>query len=255
MSKAHGNVLRHGLRLCVLALLAGAAVAQAPPAMSSSAENPLEDWRKRTAEAQRLLEAGEYQQALDVADPLVREMKNSIWLTARMAPTLAKGVFLRAVAHAGLGHREEAAWDWSTARSLDPGVARNDLTLFGEAGQRLEEIRTPPKEAKSVKKYEDYSPNDIQRPRKIAGSAPSYPMSLKIACQDGTVVLESLLDEQGVPHNPGIVQSPHPAFSLAALEAVRGWRFEPARFKGEVVKVHYTLTVNFKVDGCKKQGP
>ena len=34
--------------------------------------------------------------------------------------------------------------------------------------------------------------------------------------------------------------------ALAALDAIRTWRFEPARFKGEPVNVYYTLTVNFK---------
>jgi TonB family protein len=252
MPNAYGQVLQV-LGLCALIGIAVSAEAQEPPALSAGDPvSPLEKWRNQAAETRRLLEAGSYQQALDLVEPLVREMKNSTWIRPGSAPSLGEGVFLRAVAHAGLGHREDAAWDWFTAKSLDPAITKSSLASFGKAGQLLEEIRTPSAEAPSIKKFETYKSGRIERPRKIAGDPPSYPLSRKIACEDGTVAVEAILDEQGVPHDPAILRSPHPAFSLAALEAVRGWRFTPARFNGEIVKVYYTLTVNFKVENCPR---
>jgi TonB family protein len=250
MPNAYGQALQV-LGFCALIGTAVSAAAQEPPALSAGDPvSPLEKWRNQAAETRRLLEAGSYQQALALVEPLIREMKNSTWIRPGSAPSLGEGVFLRAVAHAGLGHREDAAWDWFTAKSLDPTIAESNLASFGTAGQLLEEIRKPPREPMSIKKLESYAPRKVQPPRKIAGDPPSYPLSRKIACEDGVVLLEAILDEQGVPHDPAILRSPHPAFSLATLEAVRGWRFTPARFNGEIVKVYYTLTVRFKVENC-----
>ncbi|MGH7337233.1 MAG: energy transducer TonB, partial [Myxococcota bacterium] len=39
-------------------------------------------------------------------------------------------------------------------------------------------------------------------------------------------------------------------FVYASFEAMRTWRFEPAKLKGKPVKVYYSLTVNFKAPRC-----
>lgn len=258
MLRALWKGLRSGLLLCALIVLPGTAAGQetSPPAVSSPVDT-LQDWQSRLAEAHKHLEAGGYQPALDLVSPLIREMKNSIRMEPGMEPSLAKAIALRAVAYAGLERWEEASWDWSTARALDPQVTRDSLAPFGSAGKSLQEVVSAPSQrVRGIRTIDnDASPRDIKRPRKISGFAPDYPLSLKMKCQDGAVVLETILDEKGVPHEPKIIESPHPAFSLAALEAVQGWQFEPARFRSKAVKVYYTLTINFKMDDCPHQGP
>ncbi len=43
----------------------------------------------------------------------------------------------RALAEAGLGHRDEALWHWHEALDLDPAFAREDLDGYGAPGRLL----------------------------------------------------------------------------------------------------------------------
>jgi TonB family protein len=42
---------------------------------------------------------------------------------------------------------------------------------------------------------------------------------------------------------------PAPTLSYAALEALRRWKFEPARVGGTPIAFLFNLTINYKADG------
>ncbi|HWM90193.1 MAG TPA: TonB family protein [Thermoanaerobaculia bacterium] len=83
----------------------------------------------------------------------------------------------------------------------------------------------------------------VAPPKRLFGKAPDYPRGVK---QQGTVVVEAIIDEQGCIPNLRVCKSLHPTLDLSTLEAVRRWVFRPAELDGKPVKVYYTLTVHFK---------
>lgn len=65
--------------------------------------------------------------------------------------------------------------------------------------------------------------------------APSYPESLQDEALAGGVMVEFYVSPEGTVKAPMEVTTSHPAFSAAALEAIRAWRFEPPRVNGKPV--------------------
>lgn len=65
---------------------------------------------------------------------------------------------------------------------------------------------------------------------------------------EGTALLKMRITEQGRVEDAQVERSAgHPDLDQAALEAVRRWRFEPARRSGEPVSVLVVLPVEFKL--------
>lgn len=252
------SFFRASVLLCLLGLTSGT--------VWSQAEKPegVADWNSRLQSTRTHLIAGEYQQALDVVLPLQREMMDSIQSGPGVARSLALTSLSRALAEAGLGDMDAATWDWHTARTLDPTIGEIDLTPFGAAGAALKAIRpiqrnTEVEEAmtdqKSSGQSKRASKDRVQPPKLLTSHAPRYPKALREICAKGVVLVESIIDEEGRLRAPGL-KSPqeNPILAIAALEALRTWRFEPARFKGEPVNVHYVLTVNFIPQDCVRKG-
>jgi protein TonB len=63
----------------------------------------------------------------------------------------------------------------------------------------------------------------------------------------GVVILEAIIDERGAVKQVTVLRS-IPLLDQAAVEAVRQWRFTPARLNGEAVPVVMTVTVNFELE-------
>ncbi len=63
--------------------------------------------------------------------------------------------------------------------------------------------------------------------RILTSVAPRYPEEAERTKVEGTVILEASVDEEGLPDNIRVIRSVHPALDLAAIEALREWKFEP----------------------------
>ena len=81
-------------------------------------------------------------------------------------------------------------------------------------------------------------------PQKIVDMAPKYPAIAQSARVEGVVILETVIDAQGRVESARVLRSV-PLLDQAAIDAVRQWRFTPARLNGEAVPVVMTVTVNF----------
>lgn len=249
------SFFRLSVLLCCLALSTQAAQAERA--------DPLKDWNNRLQSTRTHLLAGEHQQALDIVVPLQHEMMEGIQSGPGVARSLGITVLLRALAEAGVGEMEAAAWDWHAAKALDPSMAEMDLTSFGVAGEALNSLTPIPRNEEAEQALEKLkkggsqkdSGETVERPKAISTKTPKYPGALRKTCEQGVVELEMILDKEGRPRSPGLKSSEaNPVMALAALEAVRTWRFEPARYKGETVNVYYTLTVSFTIPfGCVRQ--
>lgn len=68
----------------------------------------------------------------------------------------------------------------------------------------------------------------------------------------GVVILEAVIDEQGNVKDVRVRQGLSDGLDQAAVEAVRTWKFSPAKMDGKPVPVWYTLTVKFTIEDEKK---
>ena len=93
---------------------------------------------------------------------------------------------------------------------------------------------------------------DVQKPIRIHGDVPSYPEAAREDRIEGQVVVQSVINTEGIVESMKVVSSPGPAFSEAVSKIMPSWRFEPARLDGEPVDVYYNLTFNFRLDKEKQ---
>jgi TonB family protein len=78
---------------------------------------------------------------------------------------------------------------------------------------------------------------------------PNYPEALRRTGVSGQVVLEYVIGSGGWVDSSSmrILLSTHPAFSTAAIEALHGLRFSPARRSGRAVAVLVRQTIRFEI--------
>lgn len=76
-----------------------------------------------------------------------------------------------------------------------------------------------------------------------------YPPVLRQSRVSGRVVIELVVDEEGlpVPGSARVIEASHPAFGDAALRAVDRFRFSPARIGGTPVPVVVTIPIQWTV--------
>ncbi len=75
---------------------------------------------------------------------------------------------------------------------------------------------------------------------------PRYPKEALKEGASGDVVLDAVIDSNGVVSNVNVIESPHASLSAAAENALRQWRFEPARDKsGQPIDVCFLVTIQF----------
>jgi len=84
----------------------------------------------------------------------------------------------------------------------------------------------------------------IQR-LKISEVAPSYPVEAKQAGVQGLVVLAAVIGKDGNIQSLKVLNSPSPALSQAAMDAVKQWKYRPFMLNGTPVEVDTQITVNF----------
>jgi TonB family protein len=88
----------------------------------------------------------------------------------------------------------------------------------------------------------DIACNPTLKLRKIV--EPIYPEEAQENGIRGTVVVEALVDKQGVPQSVYALRG-DPLLARAVSEAVQQWRRKPYRLNREAVEVDMTIAVNF----------
>lgn len=85
-------------------------------------------------------------------------------------------------------------------------------------------------------------------PRTRVQTPPRYPFAARQGAQTGNVVIEFTVDESGRVINPRVIDSTNRIFDEAALQGVAGWRFEPGRREGRVVRFRMAVPVHFSLN-------
>jgi protein TonB len=63
---------------------------------------------------------------------------------------------------------------------------------------------------------------------------------------EGVVILDVIIDEHGTVTSTRVLKSVA-LLDQAAIDAVRQWRFTPARLNGEAIPIVMTVTVSFRL--------
>ena len=88
---------------------------------------------------------------------------------------------------------------------------------------------------------------NVAQPRKTWSVQPEYPRMARLRRIQGIVILEVTVDRQGNVSNVSVLRSAE-GLGEAAVEAVRGWRYEPTVVNGRPVSVVLTETVRFQIE-------
>ena len=87
--------------------------------------------------------------------------------------------------------------------------------------------------------------SDITPPRLIHRVDPEYPSGSRGLRLEGSVIIESIITAHGEPTTLRVVKSLAEEVDKAALDAVKQWRFEPAKKDRKPVAVRVTIEVAF----------
>jgi protein TonB len=91
-------------------------------------------------------------------------------------------------------------------------------------------------------------PAVVTQPQLIEKVNPTYPEDARNAKVSGIVVLEAVIDKTGAVGDIKTIKEPDASLGKAAVDAVKQWRYKPARLKnGDPVAVVMTVTVAFKL--------
>jgi Gram-negative bacterial TonB protein C-terminal len=181
------------------------------------------------------------------------------------AYSLAVASALRAIAAAGLGDADDAAWHWDVALNLFPDVAKTKVSVYGPAAEELKkrQLRDPGSDiADQLAAVQAHGlgpmfpdPKNenkaITPPRVIKSPRPEYPRALELQGATGLLVVSTVIYQDGRPRDPVVLdfKGGGPAMKYVALDSLNDWRFEPAKLDGKPVAVFYVLSVNFKTKG------
>jgi eukaryotic-like serine/threonine-protein kinase len=88
----------------------------------------------------------------------------------------------------------------------------------------------------------------VTPPRRIEGTPAPYPEVARERHIAGSVTVSLIVTETGEVVDPTVTESGGDLLDEAVLEAVRGWRFEPARKDGRAVRVRYAFRQTYRLD-------
>ncbi len=149
---------------------------------------------------------------------------------------------------------------WSTPPSRDPAediVFENGrftrqidfMDLIERSNMTAEPIRQPPDRVLRDLPNIKWTRLDksITAPVVTERVEPEYPEGYRRARISGIVILELAISETGAPENFAVLKSLGPAIDVAAIDAVKKWKFKPAMRDGKPIPVLFNLTINFKL--------
>ncbi len=238
-------------RIATLLLLLACAL----PALAGS-PFAADKWRTGLKEIDQKLRAQQWHAAEEQSRKVARLIVQDAGIGQGAAYSLAVVSAFQAIAEKSLGRADEANWHWDVALNLFPDIAKTDVSPYGPAAAELSKrtLRSvdPNRMDPTNPRVADSSGNpitqeDVERPRIVKQVAPEFPKNLAEMSVAGVLVVEAVIGFDGVPRLPLVLQMTGggPAMEYVALEALRQWRFEPAKVDGKPVGVYYSLTVNF----------
>jgi len=86
----------------------------------------------------------------------------------------------------------------------------------------------------------------------LSGALPGYPQAARRAGREGIVTVRVLVGTDGIPASVTVrLSSGHEDFDSAAVQAVKKWRFSPARRAGVPVASFHDIRVRFRLEDAR----
>lgn len=87
-----------------------------------------------------------------------------------------------------------------------------------------------------------------ENPVPVRTVAPEYPPLMKTQNVSGVVMVKCTIDEQGNVTETVVAKTTNQAFDQSATDAVKKWKFKPARQDGNPIQVTVTIPIKFVVE-------
>jgi TonB family protein len=131
------------------------------------------------------------------------------------------------------------ARDWDRAITLQVGELQETITVRSTRGNA-----EPPPAPNQIRVG-----GNIRVPMKIKDVRPTYPPSMRDAGLTGIVALEAIVGREGAVTSVRVLSAQaHPDFAVAAVDAVRQWRFTPTLLNGQPIEVAMRVSITFDLD-------
>src|SRR5262249_6087219 len=133
-------------------------------------------------------------------------------------------------------------------------AARADAHLeLGETSEAVTVVgngkRVPPTAVTSAAPRRIPVGGNVQPLRLITQQRPVFPPELQQQGVTGKVMIKAIVGKDGSVLNPGVINTDvHPGLAQAALDAVRLWRYDPARLNGVAVETLTSIDINFELE-------
>ncbi|MGC4073737.1 MAG: TonB family protein [Nibricoccus sp.] len=125
----------------------------------------------------------------------------------------------------------------------DAWQLRRELAANVAARERLQK---PPGETTDGKRIFKLSELDVA-PKAVTRKPPKYPADMRSSGIEGVVNVRFLVGEDGTVKGAEAVKSSHEMFADAAVEAVKGWVFEPGLKAAVPVNVQMTVPIVYSL--------
>lgn len=161
-------------------------------------------------------------------------------------PSVAPGTYVLEAKLAGFRTlRQEIALrtarDWDRAITLQVGEVSETITV--SASRVI--VPSGPSQPQPTRLKVG---GNIRVPRKLHDVKPVYPVSMREAGRQGIVPMEAVIGTDGTVTSVRVLSADvHPDFAIAAVDAVRQWRFDPTLLNGAPVEVRMSVSVEFKL--------
>jgi TonB family protein len=228
------SMRRFTIFACATAMLLSTAV---------QAKDASEEFATHLARIEKTIANGDYASAKRKAAKFEREMLDRIIAGPQVPEYLGEIAKLYAIALAGIGEMDHAAWKWNTGVEFSSSLTDDDLADYGEVGEQL--FKHLAIELEVLR--EDHQHSGVIAPPEVKKTVdPRYPRiqaSLDLSC---SLMVQVVIETNGTPHHPVIISSGgRPTLVYTSLNALRKWRFEPARTEAGPAAAFYVLTVRF----------
>jgi len=90
-------------------------------------------------------------------------------------------------------------------------------------------------------------PEDAAPPQAVAANvAPEYPQMARAEGKTGVVILKIVVQANGSVGDVTLMRGDEP-FASAAIAAVKKWKYEPAKYRGQAITVYHVVKIPFKL--------
>jgi TonB family protein len=133
--------------------------------------------------------------------------------------------------------------DWDRAVTLQVGDLQETITI---RESRLTSTQQAPFRAQPQRVRVG---GNVRPPRKELDVRPVYPAAMRDAGLTGVVPIQAIIGRDGTVLSVRVLSAQvHPDFAIAAVDAVRQWRFTPTLLNGAAVEVVMTVSVRFDLE-------